>query len=650
MHADQPAFPARKLIRRSGWYFSGDPARGSRGHRPGRGDSRAGRLHELTSLVSAPNAPSRAPHGKPFDGQHHRRCRRRGTHTRAKPIWSARRRSRASRSCSKARSSPTWRRAAPGCSRCRRPSPSSTPAPRSRRSEWRREYSLVLGLERFLAMEPPTLLDGAELNEHQVDALSGTLAALITEVEEGVEPERQRRTAPTARRRAAAGEPSEAENGDRERRRGRWTTSSSPTRSHRTGRTSPTTRTTRSSHEAPEDPGESTAVLVRARDRRRQDRRRGGLRRGVADRRHPDPHPPPQPRRPVHRRDLRPRLQGPPLAAAPRTATTTPTARSPSRPTSGSSATTSEISDAYSIVICDEAHTALGEKTSACIRDMAGPGLHRHDRDRRADRPPRRRPLPHPDLALRPRPGGAARRDRAASLHAHPARARASARWPRCRFAAARWTRTSTRRSWPSSSTRARSTSRSPTSTNRASGGSPASSTPPGVKHANNVAAALRDVGINARAVSGETPKRELAEILAAFERGDVDVLCNAMLLAEGWNSPRATICMHLAPTASRRVYQQRVGRVTRRAPGKEAGLVIDFVHPATTSDETIVTLHSPARPRRLPRRRDRRRPGPPRPRPARAGRAPGRARSRPIRSAASPCSSASSGGSPSRT
>ena len=65
------------------------------------------------------------------------------------------------------------------------------------------------------------------------------------------------------------------------------------------------------------------------------------------------------------------------------------------------------------------------------------------------------------------------------------------------------------------------------------------------------------------------------------------------MLLAEGWNSPRATICMHLAPTASRRVYQQRVGRVTRRAPGKEAGIVIDFVHPATTHDETIITLHS---------------------------------------------------------
>ncbi|HEX4752647.1 MAG TPA: helicase-related protein, partial [Solirubrobacterales bacterium] len=114
-----------------------------------------------------------------------------------------------------------------------------------------------------------------------------------------------------------------------------------------------------------------------------------------------------------------------------------------------------------------------------------------------------------------------------------------------------------------------------------------------GVQHAHNVAEAFRAVGINAQAVSGQTPKRELAEILAGFERGEVDVLCNAQLLAEGWNSPRATICMHLAPTASRRIYQQRVGRVTRRAPGKEAGLVIDFVHPATTHDETIITLHS---------------------------------------------------------
>jgi hypothetical protein len=70
-------------------------------------------------------------------------------------------------------------------------------------------------------------------------------------------------------------------------------------------------------------------------------------------------------------------------------------------------------------------------------------------------------------------------------------------------------------------------------------------------------------------------------------------VLVNAQLLAEGWNSPRATVCMHLAPTASKRIYQQRVGRVTRRQPGKEAGLVVDFVHPATKHDDPVVTLHS---------------------------------------------------------
>ena len=98
---------------------------------------------------------------------------------------------------------------------------------------------------------------------------------------------------------------------------------------------------------------------------------------------------------------------------------------------------------------------------------------------------------------------------------------------------------------------------------------------------------------MKAQAVSGETPKRELARILAEYERGTIDVLINAQLLAEGWNSPRATVCMHLAPTASKRIYQQRVGRVTRRHPGKEAGIVIDFVHPATKHDDPVVTLHS---------------------------------------------------------
>src|SRR3954447_12177621 len=52
--------------------------------------------------------------------------------------------------------------------------------------EWRRDFSLMLGLERLLSEEEPHLADGAELSAHQVDALSGTLAALIADVQERI--------------------------------------------------------------------------------------------------------------------------------------------------------------------------------------------------------------------------------------------------------------------------------------------------------------------------------------------------------------------------------------------------------------------------------------------------------------------------------
>ena len=98
---------------------------------------------------------------------------------------------------------------------------------------------------------------------------------------------------------------------------------------------------------------------------------------------------------------------------------------------------------------------------------------------------------------------------------------------------------------------------------------------------------------MKAAAVSGKTPPRELAETLAAYDRGDIDVLVNAQLLAEGWNAPRATVCMHLAPTASRRVYQQRVGRIMRLHRRKEAGIVVDFAEAGAPHTERTVTLHS---------------------------------------------------------
>ena len=114
-----------------------------------------------------------------------------------------------------------------------------------------------------------------------------------------------------------------------------------------------------------------------------------------------------------------------------------------------------------------------------------------------------------------------------------------------------------------------------------------------GVDHAYNLATAFRAAGVKAEAVSGRTPPVKLAAILAAYERGEIDVLINAMLLAEGWNSPRATVVMHLAPTASKRVYQQRIGRIMRIHPRKEAGIVVDFVPKGATHNERVVSLHS---------------------------------------------------------
>ena len=428
------------------------------------------------------------------------------------------------------------------------------------------------------------LVDGTVLSAHQVDALSGTLTALLAEAQRNGNGERQRR-----RRR-----PEPASSSPRSASRARRTTTRTTTspRSRRTGRTRGR-RGRRAARRGARGPQRRQALLVRARDRRRQDRRRARLRRGLAHRRHPDPHPPPQPRRPVPRRAARPRLREADRAGAARR-------RGPRRrPGDGRDLPVvrpqrrATISDAYTIVICDEAHTALGEKTSAVDPQLDRPDLRRHDRDGRADRPPRHRPLPDADLALRPRAGRAPRRHLAAALRAHPARARACGRSPRCRCAAARSTPSSTRRCWPSCSISCRSTSRSPTSTRRASTACPASSTPPACATPTTSPQAFRDLGLKAQAVSGETPKRELAQILARYERGDIDVLVNAQLLAEGWNSPRATVCMHLAPTASKRIYQQRVGRVTRRHPGKEAGIVVDFVHPATKHDDPVVTLHS---------------------------------------------------------
>jgi superfamily II DNA or RNA helicase len=241
--------------------------------------------------------------------------------------------------------------------------------------------------------------------------------------------------------------------------------------------------------------------------------------------------------------------------------------------------------DAYQLVICDEAHTALGEKTSAAIRSFPEPlyigmtateqliakqvsdvfpasvdDLPLQDAARRGLIAPLRDLRVPPVAAINAVPivGGDFDQEILAKTLDHQALNQAAAGMYRDRF-----------------------------------DNTPGIVYAAGVDHAYNLAKEFRAAGLKAEAVSGRTPPVRLAETLAAYERGEINVLINAQLLAEGWNSPRATVCMHLAPTASRRVYQQRIGRIMRLHPRKEAGIVVDFVPKGATHNERVVSLHS---------------------------------------------------------
>jgi superfamily II DNA or RNA helicase len=241
--------------------------------------------------------------------------------------------------------------------------------------------------------------------------------------------------------------------------------------------------------------------------------------------------------------------------------------------------------EAYQLVIADEAHTALGEKTSAAIRSYPEPiyigmtateqliakqvsdvfpasvdDLPLGDAARRGLIAPLRSLRVPPAAAVNNVPivGGDFDERALAEALDHKALNQAAASLYRDRF-----------------------------------DNTPGIVYAAGVDHAYNLAQEFRAAGLRAEAVSGRTPPVKLAETLAAYERGEINVLINAMLLAEGWNSPRATVVMHLAPTASRRVYQQRIGRIMRIHPRKEAGIVVDFVPKAATHNERVISLHS---------------------------------------------------------
>ena len=519
---------------------------------------------------------------------------------------------------------------------------------------WRREFSLLLGLERLLSDEEPKLVDGTVLSAHQVDALSGTLTALLAEAQQRSAPDVNGRGAASPellasadilgpdeaslpngngegpgaaaeRERDAADEDDEDEDEDDEDEEDDEDDDLGPVQRAAPDEDEDEEDDLEEEDEEVEEEEEAEELQVESDEEPRDWVDEEDEEESLAE----------QPEDPnaakrfwfehatgagktvaalgfveashtggvlilTHRRNLvdqflgelrdrgyskrisRPLLKGEDSVKGPVTVETY----------QWFVRNAGKISSAYTIVICDEAHTALGEKTSAAIREWTGPIfigmtatgalIARHVTDLFPTQTSRfdlaqaaRRGVIAPLRCVRISPGVGVRtiakvplrrgevdtefdQDELAKLLDQQPFNMAVANLYKTRF-----------------------------------NGVPGVVYAAGVRHAYNLAEAFRAENIKAQAVSGETPKRELVEILARYERGDIDVLINAQLLAEGWNSPRATVCVHLAPTASKRIYQQRVGRVTRRHPGKEAGLVVDFVHPATKHDDPVVTLHS---------------------------------------------------------
>ncbi len=464
--------------------------------------------------------------------------------------------------------------------------------------EWRRDYALVLGLERVLSDPQPRLASGTTLRRHQVDALAGQLAALISDLERSAaldeddaddEPENGD-DEPEVIEVDVEAEIDEDEDDDDDDDDGdnlEDPAGGGPGPAHDPAMAvAPDPEDGANGDAAPPDPGarrryrfkhptasgktiaaggfveaaRTTGVLILTHRRLLVNQFTSDLtKEGYGGRLHP----------PVMRGDPTPKRM-------PLTINTY----------AWFIKHVDEIKpDVYGVIVCDEAHTALGEKTAAAIRRFNEPIyigmtatdqlLAKHVGDvfpaEVADFPLAeavRRGVVAPLRCIRVRPITSLRQvevvggdfdqgQLAAALDLDPFNM-AAADLYQSRF-----------------------------------GDTPGIVYAAGVEHAERVAMAMRAIGLSAKAVSGRTPPRELAETLAAYERGEINVLVNAQILAEGWNAPRATVCMHLAPTASRRVYQQRVGRIMRLHRRKEAGIVVDFAEVGAPHSERVVTLHS---------------------------------------------------------
>ncbi len=96
------------------------------------------------------------------------------------------------------------------------------------------------------------------------------------------------------------------------------------------------------------------------------------------------------------------------------------------------------------------------------------------------------------------------------------------------------------------------------------------------VAHSRHLRDRFEEAGVRAEHLDGETSVQDRDEILRKLEDGEIDVLCNCLVLTEGWDCPSAAVCVLARPTKSLGLYFQMVGRVLRPKKGKGEAIIID--------------------------------------------------------------------------
>jgi DNA repair protein RadD len=97
-----------------------------------------------------------------------------------------------------------------------------------------------------------------------------------------------------------------------------------------------------------------------------------------------------------------------------------------------------------------------------------------------------------------------------------------------------------------------------------------------GVAHSIHIRDEFLRSGVLAEHIDGKTPAEERDAILARLSRGETEVVCNCMVLTEGWDQPDVSSIVLARPTKHMGLYRQMIGRVLRPAPGKDYALVLD--------------------------------------------------------------------------